>query len=271
MEERREADPSSLRERRTALATRAKELEEERKGYLRQGAWGLLSDAQLDELLAEVDGQREAARAELATVDEEVMAESRIEAARESLSGWSGYDPVHPVHPEWYEDLDALHPSEYLSLGASSAEERRRTYRRYGARFEVDGEGRLTLRLDLDLPGGGMQLSVTQLAVSRLTSTSGSACHPPYARDPATSCSPLPRTPRVNRPFASLSCLSSCTHDLAGTSTNYSWRLEDGQSTSRDHPRSPSGEHHSCGPAQPVAPRGHLFEQDEPRDGGDPQ
>ena len=38
----------------------------------------------------------------------------------------------------------------------------RRAYRRYGARFEVDGEGELTLKLDLNLDGGIMSLTSTR-------------------------------------------------------------------------------------------------------------
>lgn len=48
-----------------------------------------------------------------------------------------------------------MHPGEYLTLAAPQ-EEIRRAYRRYGARFEVDGEGTLTLRLSLGLDGGAL-------------------------------------------------------------------------------------------------------------------
>ena len=65
----------------------------------------------------------------------------RIEAVRYSL-----------VHAEWYEDPDAVQPHEWLTV-AASPEEIRRAYRRYGARFEVDREGTLTLRLELALGG----------------------------------------------------------------------------------------------------------------------
>jgi hypothetical protein len=63
--------------------------------------------------------------------------------------GFATYDPVHA---EWYEDPDAVMPSEVLHL-ATSPEGRRRAYRRYGARFEVDKEGTLTLQLSLGLDG----------------------------------------------------------------------------------------------------------------------
>jgi hypothetical protein len=52
------------------------------------------------------------------------------------------------VHAKWEEDPDAILPSEYLTAAASQ-EEIRRAYRKYGARFEVDREGVLTLRLTL--------------------------------------------------------------------------------------------------------------------------
>jgi hypothetical protein len=80
-----------------------------------------------------------------------------IEAARASLSlaGASGYDLVHA---EWYEDPDAVHPDEVLTF-ATSPEGIRRAYRRYGARFEVDGVGELTLKLDFALDGGVLSLT----------------------------------------------------------------------------------------------------------------
>jgi hypothetical protein len=51
------------------------------------------------------------------------------------------------------EDPDAVHLSEVFTH-ATSSEEIRRAYRRYGARFEVDNEGELTLKLDRALDGG---------------------------------------------------------------------------------------------------------------------
>jgi hypothetical protein len=73
----------------------------------------------------------------------------------ESISSYS------PVHAEWYQDPDAVMPGEVLTH-AAGPEDRRRAYRRYGARFEVDGEGELTLRLDLNLDGGVMNLTSTR-------------------------------------------------------------------------------------------------------------
>lgn len=58
----------------------------------------------------------------------------------------------NPVHGEWYEDPDAVMPWEVLAHAAGT-EDRRRAYRRYGARFEVDGEGSLTLKLGLAFDG----------------------------------------------------------------------------------------------------------------------
>jgi hypothetical protein len=90
-------------------------------------------------------------------VEDGVAAARRIEAARASLSlaGASGYDPVHA---KWYENPDAVHPDEVLTF-VTSPEGIRRAYRRCGARFEVDGEGKLTLKLDLALDGGVLSLT----------------------------------------------------------------------------------------------------------------
>lgn len=45
-----------------SLAGRLEELDEERRGYLRQNARGKLSDRDLDDMLAEVDEQRDGLR-----------------------------------------------------------------------------------------------------------------------------------------------------------------------------------------------------------------
>ncbi len=92
---------------------------------------------------------------ELAAVEDEATAARRIEAARGPISSYT------PVHTEWYEDPDAVMPWEVLTHGAGP-EDRRRAYRRYGARFEIDGEGELTLKLDLNLDGGIMSLTSTR-------------------------------------------------------------------------------------------------------------
>ena len=124
--------------RRTSLAEKLAELDLERRGYLKQNARGVLTDAELDDMFSEVDEQREAVRAELRAAEDEAATTRRIEEARESLSCAAWYDPVHA---EWYEDPDAVQPHEYLTLAASPAEIHR-TFRRYGARFEVDRGGR---------------------------------------------------------------------------------------------------------------------------------
>ena len=50
-------------------------------------------------------------------------------------------------------------PDEYLSISATP-EEVRQAYRRFGARFELDGGEALTLRLELDL-GGALHVDST--------------------------------------------------------------------------------------------------------------
>jgi hypothetical protein len=67
---------------------------------------------------------------------------------REALS--SSYSPVHG---EWYEDPDAVHPDQFLSLVAGP-EKVRRTFLETGARFSVDRHGTLTVTLDPLQTGG---------------------------------------------------------------------------------------------------------------------
>jgi hypothetical protein len=145
-----ETGARSVLERRAVLVEKRSELEAERRGYLRQNARGVLPDGDLDAMLAEVDEQREAITAEFAAVEERASAAQRMRAARDSLAA-----SYNPVHAEWYEDPDAVQPWEVLTH-AAGPEEIRRAYRRYGARFEVDGEGTLTLRLSLGLDGGAL-------------------------------------------------------------------------------------------------------------------
>jgi len=139
-------------ERRAALSRRLSDLELERRGYLRQNARGVLSDADLDAMLADLDEQRKAVEAELRASQDRAAEAERLRAARGSLAA---YDPMHA---EWYEDPDSVLPGEFLthSEGATT-EEIRNAYRRLGARFEVDAEGDLTLRLELDLGGAALQ------------------------------------------------------------------------------------------------------------------
>jgi hypothetical protein len=136
-------------ERRTALAGKLAELEAERKGYLRQNARGVLSDAELDQMLGEVEEQRAGIAEELRVAEDEAEAARRIESARYSL-----------VHAEWYEDPDAVQPGQLLTL-ASSPEQIRAAYARFGARFTVDAAGDLSMRLELPLEGGALHLTTT--------------------------------------------------------------------------------------------------------------
>jgi Recombinase/Resolvase, N terminal domain/Recombinase zinc beta ribbon domain len=152
-----ETGASGALKRRAALVEKRSELEAERRGYLRQNARGVLPDADLDAMLAEVDEQREAIDAELAAVEKRAATAQRLWAARSSLAA-----SYSPLHAEWYEDPDAIQPGEWLTLGAGP-EEIRRAYRRYGARFEVDGEGTLTLRLSLGLDGEALHPELSPL------------------------------------------------------------------------------------------------------------
>ena len=68
----------------------------------------------------------------------------RLRAARNLLAA---YDPVRST---WFEDPDAVTPGKYLTLSATPKEVRN-SYRRMGARFEVDSAGESVLRLELDL------------------------------------------------------------------------------------------------------------------------
>jgi site-specific DNA recombinase len=152
-----ETGASGALKRRAALVEKRSELEAERRGYLRQNARGVLPDADLVAMLAEVDEQREAIDAELAAVEKRAATAQRLWAARSSLAA-----SYSPLHAEWYEDPDAIQPGEWLTLGAGP-EEIRRAYRRYGARFEVDGEGTLTLRLSLGLDGEALHPELSPL------------------------------------------------------------------------------------------------------------
>ena len=129
-------------ERHEKLSGEMEALNVERKGYLRQNARKALSDAELDDLLSELDGKRERIASEL-RAGEETLA----------IKGTPSYSPVHA---EWYEDPDAIQPGEVLTH-ASSPEQARAAYRRFGVRFEVGAEGTLCMRMELPLggPGGG--------------------------------------------------------------------------------------------------------------------
>ena len=136
-------------------------MDDERLAFLRQNARGLLSDAELDALLSEVDGRRGAIAAELRRAEDAAEAEREREAVRGTLDAL--YDPVHA---EWYEDPDAVQPAEFLRLVAGP-EYVRRAYVRTGARFSVDRHGTLTLELD------PLQTDGTHTATSSGSSTRG--------------------------------------------------------------------------------------------------
>lgn len=146
---------SRIAERRTAPCERLSTLAALRDKFQRQEAKGLMTLDELRERLTEIEEEKAGLTAELAALEDEATAARRIEAARGSISSYT------PVHAEWYEDPDAVMPWEVLTHGAGP-EDRRRAYRRYGARFEIDGEGELTLKLDLNLDGGIMSLTSTR-------------------------------------------------------------------------------------------------------------
>ena len=141
-EEQRLTDPHDGLERCAALRARLAELAQERKGYLRQDAKGVLRDGELDDLLGEIDAQREQVTAELHATEDATAGAERMREARACF-----------LSAEWYEDPDAIQPHEWPTLGASP-EQLRRAYKRFGARFEVDADGVLTLHLNLALDGG---------------------------------------------------------------------------------------------------------------------
>jgi hypothetical protein len=146
---------SRISQRRAALSERLSTLATMRDKFQRQEAEDLMTLDELRERLTEIEEEKTHLTAELRAVEDEAAASRRIEAARESISSYS------PVHAEWYEDPEAVMPGEVLTH-AAGPEDRRRAYRRYGARFEVDGEGELTLKLDLNLDGGVMNLTSTR-------------------------------------------------------------------------------------------------------------
>jgi uncharacterized protein DUF1348 len=116
----------------------------------RQNARGLLSDAELEALLSQVGGRRDAIAQELRCAEDSAERDRERErkTVREALSS-----PYNPVHAEWYEDPDAVQPAELLRLSAGP-EYVRLAYVRTGARFSVDRHGTLTLGLDPLQTGG---------------------------------------------------------------------------------------------------------------------
>ena len=80
-----------------------------------QQAEGLMTLSELRERLGELDEEKGQITATLGETEDAAASARRIEAARDSLASASGYNPVHA---EWFEDPDAIHPGEWLTLGA---------------------------------------------------------------------------------------------------------------------------------------------------------
>jgi hypothetical protein len=146
--------PDGAAERHEKLSGEMEGLNAERKGYVRLAARGNVSDAELDDMLSEVDGKRQ-------RIASELRAAEKTLAMRRTPS-------YSPVHAEWDEDPEAIHPGELLTF-ASLPEKIRAAYRRYGVRFEVGAEGTLTMRMELSLGGSPL----VDLTTSRRCSTTG--------------------------------------------------------------------------------------------------
>lgn len=99
----------------------------------------LMTLAELGDRLAELDEEKAAISGELRAAEDATETAQRIEAARYSL-----------VHAEVDEGPDAIQLDEVLTH-ATSPEDIRKAYKRFGARFEVYAEGTLTMELELDL------------------------------------------------------------------------------------------------------------------------
>ncbi|CAA9487393.1 MAG: hypothetical protein AVDCRST_MAG25-3170 [uncultured Rubrobacteraceae bacterium] len=129
----------SALQRQAALPERMGVLANMRRNFQGQQAEGLMTLPELKERLVEIDEEQAAISGELRAAEDATEAAQRIEAARYSL-----------VHAEWYEDPDAIQPGEVLTH-ATSPENIRKAYKRFGARFTVDAEGTLTMGPELDL------------------------------------------------------------------------------------------------------------------------
>lgn len=117
------------RRRQAAILTeRLSELEQERRGYLRQNARGKLLDADLDAMLSEVDEQMEQVSAEL-------------EATRDDAATREGTDAMLTAFLEFRRDGEFLYND--------SPEERLAAYKRLGVRFEIEKDGALTAFVSL--------------------------------------------------------------------------------------------------------------------------
>lgn len=126
-------------QRRAALSERMRVLASMRRNFREQQAKDLMTLAELGERLAELDEEKAAISGELRAAEDATETAQRIEAARYSL-----------VHAEVGEGTDAIQLDEVLTH-ATSPEDIRKAYKRFGARFEVDAEGTLTMGLELDL------------------------------------------------------------------------------------------------------------------------
>jgi len=130
--------PGGTAVRHEKLSAEMEALNAERRGYVRLAARKTISDAELDDLLSELDEKRQRIASELRAAEETL-------AMRRTPS-------YSPVHAEWYEDPVAIQPGDVLTH-ASSPDQIRAAYRRYGVRFEVDAEGTFTMRMELPLSG----------------------------------------------------------------------------------------------------------------------
>lgn len=117
-------------QRRAALAERLEALTRIRRGFQDQQAEGLMTLAELRERLAELDEEKEGINAELLATEQAVGDEGDFRAMRHML-----------------EEIVRSGQSYMLK----TREQLRKDYLRVGARFEVDQDGTLTLRLNLDL------------------------------------------------------------------------------------------------------------------------
>ncbi len=130
--ERRYYDGEEKGKRQTLLVERMALLTRKRAGFQDQQAEGLMTLDELRERLTDLDEERRLVSAELETL--------RDAATRKEQT-----DAMLAAFFEWRKEGDFFYND--------SPEERRRAYSRLGARFTVDEDGILRLRLELDLSG----------------------------------------------------------------------------------------------------------------------
>lgn len=109
------------------LAGRLADLDEERRGYLRQNARGAISDSDLDAMLAEVDDKREGVRGALAEATERQQTLARLATEREEVFG-------------------RFRAMSEMDLRHASSELRRKVLQALRVTVEVDEEGNATIR-----------------------------------------------------------------------------------------------------------------------------